>query len=139
MSAATFASDYAFGTSSELTQQQKLEGYFNTRLERRGGFSCFDYDNGATLFVELKTRRIKHDQYPTSIIGANKVQTAENNPDKTYWFCYSYLDGIYGIQYSKELFETFTQENYQRGNRSDYNDKPQLCYFIPSNLLERLA
>ena len=136
---ATFASDYSFGTSNELTQQQKLEGYFKTRLERRGGFSCFDYDNGTTLFVELKTRRIKHDQYPTSIIGANKVQIAENNPDKNYWFCYSYLDGIYGIQYSKFLFDTFTKENYQRGNRSDYNDKPQLCYFIPNNLLERLG
>jgi len=134
----TLKSDLDYGTANEHTKQVKLESFFNKPLTRRGGYSTFDYDDGATLYVELKSRRIPHNKYPTAIIGANKVETAEKNPNRAYWFCYAYEDGIYGIQYSKRVFDAFEHKDYARGDRADYHNTPQHCYFIPSELLMKM-
>lgn len=138
---ATFASDYSFGTTNELPVLPILETFFKTPLKRRGGMSSFDYDNAdsnpsTVMCIELKTRRIKHDKYPTTIIGANKVAVAAANPDRVYWFCYKYEDGIWGIQYDKTLFGTFEHSDYSRGSRSDFHNQPQECYFIPIKKLQ---
>jgi len=135
----TLASDLAYGINSEVTHKQSLEGFFKKSLTRRGGYNTFDYDDGATLFVELKSRRIRHNKYPTAIIGANKVDVAALNPSRSYWFCYAYEDGIYGIPYSKEVFDDFEVSDYSRGDRMDYHNRPQKCYFIPSHLLQKLS
>lgn len=135
----TLKNDLAYGTSNETTQQSTLETFFKTKLTRRGGFSTFDYDNGSTLYVELKSRRIPHNKYPTAIIGANKVASARENPDKTYWFCYAYEDGVFGIQYDKDLFDTFSHNDYSRGDRVDYHNNSQHCYFIPCDRLQKLV
>lgn len=134
----TLKGDIAFGTKSEQSNQSKLESFFKRKLTRRGGYSLFDYDDGATFFVELKTRRIPHDRYKTAIIGANKVEAAAANPERNYWFCYAYEDGIYGIEYSKDLFATFERSEYSRGEREDYHNRPQECVFIPSHLLKKI-
>lgn len=131
----TLKTDLAYGTANEQEKQTKLETFFKTKLVHRGGYSTFDYDDGSTLFVELKSRRIPHNKYPTAIIGANKVETASNNPNRRYWFCYAYEDGMFGIEYNKELFDTFETNDYSRGERADYHNKSQYCYFIPSKLL----
>jgi hypothetical protein len=131
-------SDLAFGTANETKHHRILEGIFKKKLIHRGGFAGFDYDDGATFFVELKSRRIAHDKYPTAIIGANKVATAAANPARTYWFCYAYEDGMFGLQYNKELFDTFEKSDYSRGDREDYHNNAQECVFIPYNLLEKL-
>jgi hypothetical protein len=133
----TLKEDLVFGTTSEEKNQTNLESIFNKKLIYRGKFSAFDFDDGATFFVELKTRRIRHDQYPTALIGANKVEIARNNPTRTYWFVFSYIDGMYGIQYSKE-FDSFEHTDYSRGNREDYHNRPQHTYFIPYKLLNKL-
>ena len=134
----TLKTDLDYGTTSESNNRKKLESIFKKKFIHRGGFSTFDYDDGATFFVELKTRRIVHDRYPIALIGANKVQTARENPTRTYWFCFAYEDGIYGIQYSKEVFDTFEHSDYSRGEREDYHNRPQHTYFIPCELLQKL-
>jgi hypothetical protein len=141
---ATFASDYSFGTAKEIPTMPLLESFFNTSLKCRGGYAVFDYDNEETksnnvLHIDLKSRRIRHDQYATAIIGANKVEFAEKNPNRTYWFVFKYLDGLYGIKYTKELFDTFAHTDFSRGDRSDFHNTPQHCYFIPSDKLVRIT
>ena len=131
----TFKDDYSYGTTNEQNTKSKLDVFFNTKLIHRGGNSTFDYDNGSNIFVELKSRRIKHDQYDTAIIGANKVESALKNPDNTYWFCYLYNDGLFGIKFDAEKFSKYERRMYSRGSRDDKNDKPQLCYFIPTSHL----
>jgi len=133
--AATFKSDYSFGLQNERNASPKLNKFFNTNLIYRGGSCPFDYDNGSTIYVELKSRRIRHNQYPTAIIGANKVEIASKNPDKDYWFCYQYEDGLYGLKYNKEKFDTFEHKDFSRGDRRDFHNRPQHCYFIPSSEL----
>ena len=141
---ATFQSDYNFGISSEMTNKNVLEKVFQTTFTRRGGMVTFDYDNldtptkPTTIYAELKTRRIKHNAYPTALIGANKVWVASQNPNAEYWFVYNYTDGIYGIKYDKELFSSFNHGDFQRGERPDKTDLPQDCYFIPHECLIKL-
>ena len=136
---ATFKQDYSFGTQNEQTAKSKLDCFFNTKLLYRGGNSTFDYDNRNNVFVELKSRRIRHDKYDTAIIGANKVEAAINNPNNTYWFCYMYEDGLFGIKFDAEKFSKFERRMYSRGDRADHHNRPQLCYFIPTSQLSSLS
>jgi len=133
---ATFASDFAFGIASEKNNHVILERLFKTPFVRRGGMATFDFDNvdsglPKTIYAELKTRRIPHNKFKTALIGANKVAYAEKNPTKEHWFIYNYMDGIFGIKYTKEKFDTYEKGDFLRDERPDCNDKPQLCYFIP--------
>jgi hypothetical protein len=139
---ATFADDFAFGIASERTNHKILETIFKTPFVRRGGMYTFDFDNtdtdlSKTIYAELKTRRIPHNKFKTALIGSNKVKYAEQSPNKEYWFIYNYQDGIFGVKYDKEKFDTYDCDEFQRGERPDCNDKPQLCYFIPYTDLTR--
>jgi hypothetical protein len=133
----TFKGDYEFGTKEEEEKKGLLEKVFGVTLIRRGGSSVLDYDDGNTFYLELKSRRITHNKYPTAILGANKVKYAEGK-DKV-WFCWNYTDGIYGLKYDKELFDTFTCGDYERGARADFHNRPQEVYFIPHRHLTKLA
>jgi hypothetical protein len=140
----SFATDYKFGTEKEVPTKPILESFFKTPLTHRGGYAVFDYDNeelkrNNVLHIDLKSRRIAHNQYATAIIGANKVEIAEKNPSRSYWFVYKYVDGLYGIKYNKELFDTFEHTDFSRNDRPDFHNNPQHCYFIPSEKLIRIT
>jgi len=141
---ATFASDFAFGVQSEKTNHAILETLFKTPFIRRGGKAIFDFDNHSTspaktIYAELKTRRVKHDDYATALIGANKVYYASLNPDAEHWFVYNYMDGIFGIKYDKELFSKFTTDAFTRGERPDTSNASQDTVFIPYKYLTRFS
>jgi hypothetical protein len=128
---ATFASDYAFGTANEIPAMAKLEKFLETKLIRRGGKHVIDYDNNDKIFAEIKTRRIHSKEHRTTLVGANKVDEAKNNPGKTYWFFYDYTDGLYGIKYNEEKFRKYERGEFTRGAREDYHNRPQEVVFIP--------
>ena len=137
---ASQANDYLLGFGSERRCISLLGNFFTKPFFSNGRYAPFDYsDEAKTIYVELKTRRINHDTYPTTIIGANKVEQC-NDPTKQYWFAYCYQDGIYVIQYNKELFDTFeTNPEYQRSNRSDTMNNSQHVIFIPIHHLAQIA
>jgi len=133
---ATFAQDYSFGIDSEIANHKLIEKILKTPLTRKGGKAIYDFVNEkATVHADLKTRRIRHNDYPTALIGANKVEYADQNTNSDYWFIYKYLDGVYSIKYEKKLFDTFEKRLFERSSRSDNNAGPQLCYFIPHSAL----
>jgi len=130
--------DLVFGYASEAVNRAVIEQFLNTTLEKTESYSVMDWsDKNKTVYVELKTRRINHDAYPTAIIGANKVAFC-SDPNKEYYFCYSYLDGIYYIKYNAETFAQFQRDdNYQRSYRPDTSNNASKVIFIPVNLLTR--
>ena len=133
----TQAADLAFGTSNETNVLETLQTFFQQTLQRQGGYSVMDYTNPTrTLFVELKTRRIRHNQYPTAIIGRNKVQFC-NDPNKEYYFVFCYTDGLYYIKYEKDLFDSFEVSDYTRGERTDCENRVQEVVYIPHEHLTR--
>jgi len=116
-----------------------LNREFNTTLERRGGFYTFDYagpqTTGRTIEIELKTRRIRHDQYPTTMVGQNKIDYC-SSPNVDYYFAFNFSDGLYYIKYDRALFDTFERRNdFVRSYRNDCPNPVQSVVYIPNNLL----
>lgn len=132
--------DLAFGTASEMTNLDILQQFFNTTLEKQDGYSVFDFMNpNKSIFVELKSRRIRHDTYDTALIGLNKIAFIEQMPEVEYWFAYCYTDGVWVIKYEKELFDTFeVRHDYVRGVRADANNRPDSVVFIPTKYLSKV-
>jgi hypothetical protein len=132
------AADLSYGVSREVSLHNQIEELVGDSIERKGGMSVFDYTNKAkTVYVELKSRRIKHDDYATALIGLNKVEAC-TNPDVDYYFVYSYLDGIYYIKYDKTEFATFEVDTtYQRSDREDCPNKPSAVVYVPVKKLKR--
>jgi len=126
--------DLAFGTQSELNNLEILQLFLEKKLERKGGYSVFDFeDPSKTVFVELKSRRIRHDTFDTAIIGFNKVAFADQMcSDTKLWFAFCYTDGLYVIEYNSEQFAEYeVRENYIRGPRNDTTNKPSKVVMIP--------
>jgi hypothetical protein len=132
--------DIAFGTASEMTNHDLLQLYLDTKLERKGGYAVFDFESpNKTIFVELKSRRIKHNTYTTAIIGLNKIAFSDHIPDAEFWFAFCYSDGLYVIKYDKEVFDTLEVcHDYVRGPRNDTHNHPQSVVFIPIELLTKV-
>lgn len=132
--------DIAFGTTSEITNHELLQAYLDTTLERKGGYAVFDFENpNKTVFVELKSRRIKHNTYDTAIIGLNKVAFCDQLSDAEFWFAFCYSDGLYIIKYDKNVFDTLeVRHDYRRGPRNDVHNNAQSVVFIPITLLTKV-
>jgi hypothetical protein len=97
-----------------------------------------DYINdNKTIYIEMKTRRVNHDQYPTALIGKNKVDFCQKS-SATCYFVYVYMDGMFYIKYDKALFDTFECRDYERGYRTGGIQPRQLFYFIPHTKLQSL-
>lgn len=90
-----------------------------------------------TTFIELKARTFQHDKYPTTMVGQNKVDCAKLNPDKTYYFAFSFTDGLYWIKYDPETFRTFRVAQGGRYDRG-HTEVSIYCY-IPITHLSRVA
>jgi hypothetical protein len=134
----TQAEDLRFGYTHEQNVLERLQKQFGTTLLRGGNWDTMDYSNTAkTIFIELKSRRVPHDRYPTAIIGRNKVRFC-SDPTKEYYFVYNYEDGLFYIKYDPELFATFeVVTEYQRNRRADATDAPQEVVMIPYKYLTR--
>jgi hypothetical protein len=114
------ALDLKMGEENEIKNVETLSGFFKTHLTKdKKKYATIDWSNSSnTIYVELKSRRIYHNLYPTAIIGLNKVNFC-NDPNKKYYFVYSYTDGLYYIQYDKELFKKFSIQPMKVSYRSD--------------------
>ena len=136
---ATRQEDRLFGGASEDANHSKIEEFTGTKLNINKGYATMDYiDQAKTVFVELKTRRVRHNAYPTTIVGVNKISFCKDE-SKKYYFVFSFLDGLYGIKYDKELFNTFACDgNYFRKAREDCPNVQQSVIHIPVSKLTKI-
>lgn len=130
--------DLAYGLKSELINKETLETFFGCGLVKTDTYHAMDYTNkDNTIFVEMKTRRINHNQYDTALIGKNKVDFCASSKAKCY-FVYIYKDGMFSIRYDKALFDSFDCRDYERGQREGGIQPKQAFVFIPYTKLTRL-
>jgi hypothetical protein len=126
----SFKNDYSFGTKNEDTVLIKIEKHFNDNIKKSSSsVSRYDF-KGDTYYYELKTRNNKYNTYPTTLIPYNKIIEG-----KKQIFLFDFIDGLYYIEYNKDVFSNFELDEYVRNKRIDYNDKKSLYYFIPINKL----
>jgi hypothetical protein len=138
----TYADDYAYGKEGESKTLPILNKFFNTEMIEQSRYSPFDFIcKNNTIFFELKTRKCKHDTYPTLWINWDKVQTAKEasrtNPDRRYYFAFNLYDGIWYIRYNEELFDKFDDGYFQRRDR-DVIQPEQHIVHIPVAYLTQL-
>jgi len=103
--------------------------YFKREIKHtQGRFNRYDYED-TNYNYELKSRTNNYKKYPTTLIGLDKVS---NNTIFLFYF----TDGLYYIEYDKELFDTFEVKDFVRNPRLGKIDKPKKYIYIPIEYLK---
>jgi len=108
-----------------------IQSYFNRDIKpTKGKYDRYDYlDNDYNY--ELKSRTNEYNKYPTTLIGLDKI---DNNTIYLFYF----TDGLYFIEYNKELFDTFEIKDFVRNPRYGKIDKPKKYIYIPIDKLQKI-
>jgi hypothetical protein len=125
--------DKEYGKEQENKSEDYIKNYFKqTTLKKLSRFNKFDFEGDTALF-EVKTRRNNYKDYPTTMIGYNKILHAQNCEQDVY-FIFQYLDGNYYYKYCKdETFEIKKGGRFDRGRpETDY------YYYIPIEKLIKI-
>jgi len=95
--------DLNFGLPKEDPVIQRLSEYFNEKVEKETyQYSPFDASSKTTKY-EIKSRRNRYLQYPTTIIPVDKTQRIEGR----MVFVFNFTDGLYYIVYDKDEFAKY--------------------------------
>lgn len=123
-----YQKDLEFGFKQEELIQPILEEKFG-ELKKLDRYNPFDYENDISL-IELKSRHIKHDQYPTTMINYSKLlKTA--NVGKPRYIAFNYEDGLF-------IWEVDNNYTLGRGGRNDRGcDEFSTMAFIKKENLKR--
>jgi hypothetical protein len=118
----TLRKDINFGLGQENKLINTIKDYFNdTCVKTDEPYAPFDFISDTCLY-ELKSRRLYYNTYATTIFPKHKIDKTDNI-DKKKILLFSFIDGLYHIEYNKKIFDTFKVSN--RRYRSDrlYNGK----------------
>lgn len=98
--------DIKFGLEKEVVNESTIKSFFKCGdLTKTSKYGIIDFYN-STHYIELKSRRLNYNDYPTTICGYNKIEYF-NKLNRICILVFSYLDGLYYINYNKELFKQF--------------------------------
>ena len=105
----TFNSDYIVGRANEEKYLPCLQNAFNdaTLSHTKCKSHIFDYI-GDNKYIELKTRSFEHSKYPDTMIGLNKIEYAQSNPDKEFYFVFAFTNGLYYYKYNSTVASTIS-------------------------------
>jgi len=123
------SNDIEYGKKREPPVIKRLEGFFKeTITQAQDQFSSFDASSTTTKY-EIKTRRNRYSQYPTTMIGVNKIREYDISLGRLV-FVFHFTDGLYYIEYTPIAFEKYDIQNVRavRG-RGLTTETPH--FFIP--------
>jgi len=127
------------GIALEKHLHKIIEDDLKTKLIMTEYYDVFDYINkDRSIYVELKGRGCCKTKYPTTMIGKNKVDEADLllKTQARIFFYFSFLDGLFKFQYTKELRSKL---KLALGGRTDRGrDETKMYYYIPINLLKKV-
>ncbi len=133
--------DLNLGFRSEEEIHSYLENYFGSLRKTKDNINYgkyFEFDKyNDYCFIELKTRRIKHNQYHSLFFGKNKYikgQTLiEENPNIRIFYIWRCLDGVY---YWEHGSSEYTEEISGRRDRGKIEEN--VCIHISQVNLTKL-
>ena len=134
--------DLSFGFKSESDIHEILEEYFGTLKNTKDIYGIhFEFDKvNDEYFIEIKTRRINHNQYDSLFFGKNKFvkgnELIEENPEVRIFYLWKCYDGIFGWEHDSSPYSIKMQGRCDRG-RDEYNEciDIQQKYIKPLNEL----
>lgn len=104
----TIKQEYSFGVRQEKILKDKIAEYLSDELiNTTDRYDPYDYFS-PTKYVELKSRRNKKNQYPTTIIGLDKYDLGMKYLDLGYeiYFVFNFTDEVSCYKLNKEdIFE----------------------------------
>ena len=121
--------DLNFGFQSEADIHLILEEYFGAlqsteNIPEYGKYFEFDKVND-NYFIEIKTRRINHNQYNSLFFGKNKFikgnELLEENPNLRIFYLWKCYDGIYGWEHNTSSYKINLQGRCDRG-KDEYSE-----------------
>ena len=118
-----FNEDKIYGDNSEKNIIDCIEKYFDTEITKTTDYyhlmDFYDDNN----YYEIKSRRNKYNQYPTTMIGYNKILYAQKSNNDVS-FIFSFIDGNYYCKYNK-----WDKFNINMGGRDDRGKEEFKKYF----------
>lgn len=128
--------DLDFGLPKEEELLPLVKRTFDMTIRRTTNPSfVFDYE-GDNVFAELKSRRIRHNQYVDIMIGKNKVDYALTC-GKEVFLCFYFIDGPYYYKFNKDDIGD-KGITFREGGRQDRGkDERKICAFIKTKLLTK--
>jgi hypothetical protein len=127
--------DIEMGLSKEPIVINLLQEYFKEEIKdtkELGVYCPYDAYSVNTKY-EIKSRRCRFETYDTTIIGVHKTKT-----EGRLVFVFNFVNGLYYIEYNKELFSTFDIAPitvYRKGSRPT----PTPHFKIPTHLLRQIV
>jgi len=127
-----YKKDYDFGIAAEKQLQPKLEEFFKLDLIKTiGKYNLFDFI-GKDTYIEIKSRKNTKKQYPTTIVGCNKIRKADELIKKgnKVIFIFNFTDSLDFWEYKDyECIKTYNTRVISRNDRpghkgSDYLEIP---------------
>jgi hypothetical protein len=117
---------YKFGRKQEVVVLPIIQEFFKDEIITRNEyqFSKWDFSSPQSEF-ELKSRTNEYSKYPTTMITMNKCDECN---DKRTVLLFNFTDGLYYIEYEKDLFSTFSTSNFSRA-KVEWDKKPHV--YIP--------
>ena len=121
--------DLNFGFKSEEEIHVILEEEFGKLLRssknpEMGKYYEFDKYN-EDYFIEVKTIRIKHNQYPSLFFGNNKLikgdELLKKNPNLRIFYLWRCNDGIYGWEHKSSEYTIEKRGRCDRG-KDEFDD-----------------
>lgn len=127
--ARSFKADYEYGIQKQNENLEKIKEFFKDNIEPVDNkFSKSDF-KGNNHYYEMKSRKIKHNTYPTAMFSSDKIR-------ENLIMIYCYLDGLFYIEYDEELFKTFYREPFKRNDRIDKVDLTKDMIYVPIEYLK---
>lgn len=125
----TYRRDYAFGIAAEQQLQPELEEFFKVDLKKSvGKYNLFDFI-GKDIYIELKSRKNTKKQYPTTIIGMNKIKKANKliKEGNRVIFIFNFTDSLDFWEYKDdEDIKDFDTRNITRNDRPGHKGSEYL-------------
>jgi len=128
----TYHKDYSYGKKQQEIIIDILKDYFDSpNMKATPERYCkWDFEDDKNLY-ELKSRKNRKNQYPTTLLTCNKVISS----DKQQIFVFNFTDQICYLKYDKHVFDTFERKPYSRINKEeDMTD----YFFVPLEYLTTL-
>ena len=108
-----------------------------------GKFAPFDYQS-PTKLIELKSRNLKYNKYPTTMVGYNKIELARKERDRKVLFLFAFLDGLYEWEYTDDNFESIggmsavkDMAGYIKYNNTNFNPNKTHLYIPIDKLVKK--
>jgi hypothetical protein len=131
--------DLAFGLSNECNVLHRLQKYYpDFKPNSLNKYATFDYVcESVKIKVELKTRRIASTTYSTLMIGKNKLEYINSQPNYKGLFLFACTDGLFGIWCNDlELGTNYELDLFRRTRRNHKSDKLKLYIYINTKSLK---